>query len=477
MIVVATICMLFYIIWFSGFKLSSSSEETASSLGLILLALLGAILGAVIALSKKYPKAIRQTWLLIGLASLCNCLAEILWYYYTRKGIDPFPSLADVFYLLFYPLLLAGVLSLPYLPSKNQHRMMIWLDMSIVMVVGGMLIWTYILGPVVTQSEAGVAGLISLAYPLGDFLILAGLVSLIQRDLDSMGRTKVVLLAVSMIATGLADLLFALLQNEGTNIPIVYMNALWMVSSWALMMAASWQILQPTIDANTEVVTFLPVIRNYIIYLVPILGVLLAVNAMTSVISMDQKLVGTVILTILLLILIYSRQGIVLHENRQLYQKMENLAITDALTTLYNRHSFNETINREINRTKRNGHDLALLIIDVDNFKYINDTFGHLKGDLVLHNIAVALKNSVRKTDFLARYGGDEFVLILPETNLEDAKLVSIKIQKLVKEMFLQDNLGVSIGIALYKPDMTEQALVSEADADLYQQKHLKPAW
>ena len=164
-IAAATLGMLFYIVWFSVFKLSASSEETASSIGLILLALLGAILGAVIAFSRKYPKSIRQTWLLIGLACLSNCIAEILWFYYTQKGIDPFPSMADAFYLLFYPLLLAGVLSLPYLPSRNQHHLMIWLDMSIVMVVGGMLIWTYILGPVVTQNATGFAGLISMAYP------------------------------------------------------------------------------------------------------------------------------------------------------------------------------------------------------------------------------------------------------------------------------------------------------------------------
>lgn len=469
-----TLGVLFYIVWFTGFGLSAASEDVTSSLGLIMLALLGAVLGGAIVLSPKTTSAIRRAWLLIGLACLSNSIAEMLWFYYAQNGLNPFPSLADVFYILFYPLLLAGVLNLPYLPAKNQYRLMTWVDMSIVMVVGAMLIWSYILGPVVIQNTTGVAGLISLAYPVGDFLILAGLVSLIQRELNRIGRSKVFFLVVSMITTGLADLLFALVQNEGSNVPMVFMNALWLLSAWSLLMAAGWQILQPTSEPDPQETGSLSILRNYIIYLAPILGVLLAVSSLANLIRLDKTLVGTVLLTILLLVLIYSRQAIVLHENRQLYQKMENLAITDALTSLYNRHSFNEAINREINRTKRTGRDLSLLIIDVDDFKKFNDVFGHLKGDQVLHDISLALKEGIRKTDFLARYGGDEFVLILPETSLEDANRVSEKIQNLVKTRFSKDNLGVSIGIALYQPGMNEQALVGEADNKLYQQKHLK---
>jgi diguanylate cyclase (GGDEF)-like protein len=255
---------------------------------------------------------------------------------------------------------------------------------------------------------------------------------------------------------------------------MVFMNPLWLLSSWAILMAAGWQILYPSVVIKTKQSNFLPLLRNYLVYLAPVLGLSLVINGLGSIIRMDHRLIGTVLLTILLLVLIYSRQAVILHENRQLFQKMENLAITDPLTTLYNRHSFNETIDREINRTNRHGHALSLLIIDVDHFKTYNDNFGHLKGDQMLHDVSLAIKDCTRKTDFLARYGGDEFVLILPETNLEDARWVSEKIQKIVLERLSRDNLSVSIGIALYKPGTTEQALVGEADANLYQQKHLK---
>ena len=473
---VATLCVLFYIVWFSGLRLSASIEDVFSSIALILLALLGVVFGAILAFSKKYPDTIRRTWAFIGLASLSNCIAEILWFYYSQQGLNPYPSMADVFYLLFYPLLLAGVLSLPYLPSKPGQRLMIGLDMSIVMLVGGMLIWTYILGPVIDQHDTGLPGLISLAYPLGDFLILAGMVSLIQRELDKVGRTELVFLTMSMIATALADILFAVVQNEGTDIPMVFMNPLWLLSSWAILMAAGWQILHPTTDASTDQYNFLPLLRNYLVYLAPMLGLLLAFSGLANFIRLDHRLIGTILLTIILLFLIYTRQAFILHENRQLYQKMESLAVTDALTTLYNRHSFNETIYREINRTIRHGHDLSLLIIDVDDFKIYNDTHGHLKGDQMLHDISLAIKDCTRKTDFLARYGGDEFVLILPETNLEDARRVSAKIERIVRDRFSMDNLSVSLGLALYKTGMNEQALVGEADANLYQQKHLKMA-
>ena len=474
LLLLSTLGILFYIIWFLGLNFSIPNENSVSSWGLILLALLSAILGGYIASSPNYPKAIRRTWGWIGLANLSNCIAEFLWLYFSVQGIEPFPSLADVFYLLFYPLLLAGILSLPYLPTKREHRLMIGLDISIVMVVGGMLLWVFLLGPIIDQHVAGLTGLISLAYPVGDFLILAGLISLIQRDLDSFGRTNMVLIIISMFSTGLADLLFAIVENNGFSFPDAFMNAMWMLSGWAILTAAGWQILSPGINADTRKDTFIPLLRRYNIYFTPFFGLLLAFGGLARVLVLNNQLIGTIILTSLLLALIYIRQGIVLHDNQKLYKYMEQLAITDALTTINNRHSFNETISKEIIRANRQSNDLSLLLIDVDNFKNFNDTCGHLAGDQLLKDIALSLKNCIRRTDYLARYGGDEFVIILPDTNLNKAALVSEKIQQTVSAEFSNKGVGVSIGMADFLPGMTDQAFLNEADKNLYIEKNKK---
>lgn len=474
-LILCSVGMIIYVFWFLLLKTSDVNEEVSSSSFLILLALMGAIFSGVITFSSRNTPAIRRTWAFIGLASLSNCIAEILYFHYSYViGIDPFPSLADLFYLLFYPLLLLGILNLPNLPIRKEDRMTVSLDVIIIMVVGGILIWYTILGPLINEPQSGFSGLISMAYPLGDFLVLAGLVSLLQRDLDRVGWVQLAFLVICVAATGLADILYAIVQNEGANISEAFMNAMWMLSSWALLMAAGWQILAPAVKSSTGEITFLKVARQYSIYLIPLFGFIFTFTTLTSSFQLDQRLTGTLVMTVLLLLLVYLRQGLLLRDNRQLYQKMEHLAVTDALTNLYNRHSFNEAIYRETNRTKRHGRDLGLLLLDIDHFKRFNDTFGHLKGDQLLKDFAGALKDSIRKTDFLARFGGDEFVLILPETNLNDARQVAQKIESVIKERFPEEGLGISIGMAAYKPGMSEQTLLNEADQDLYQQKRRK---
>ncbi len=113
--------------------------------------------------------------------------------------------------------------------------------------------------------------------------------------------------------------------------------------------------------------------------------------------------------------------GLILQSHR-LTKKVQEQAIRDELTTIHNRRYFNQKLEDELNRAIRYEHSISLLVIDVDNFKEINDTYGHLQGDNVLKNIARTLVENCRSSDVVCRYGGDEFGLILPETDLENAK-------------------------------------------------------
>lgn len=160
-----------------------------------------------------------------------------------------------------------------------------------------------------------------------------------------------------------------------------------------------------------------------------------------------------------------------------LYETVEELAITDSLTGLCTRRYFFERLNEELNRSKRHGFKTAFLMLDIDDFKKCNDTYGHLVGDVVLKEIARIIKESVREIDLVARYGGEEFSVILPETDKKGAMLAADRIRKKVEENIFKaydENLKISLsgGVAVC-PEDGESAddIVEKADKALYNAK------
>lgn len=162
-------------------------------------------------------------------------------------------------------------------------------------------------------------------------------------------------------------------------------------------------------------------------------------------------------------------------ENAFLYQKVKELAMVDSLTGINNRYYFNEILRQESERVRRYRHSICMLMMDVDNFKTINDTFGHVTGDRVLRSIADILRVSVRESDILARFGGDEFVILMPFANESDGFKLAKRIQKLIikwnaKESVQGLKLGISIGVYEAGHDTIDKILI-EADRELYQCK------
>lgn len=166
--------------------------------------------------------------------------------------------------------------------------------------------------------------------------------------------------------------------------------------------------------------------------------------------------------------------------NRQLEEvnrRLEELSITDELTGLYNRRHFLERLHHEIDRSRRLGHPLCLIMADLDHFKSINDTLGHQGGDLALIRFAGWLRGGVRRIDLVGRYGGEEFVVLLVDCALEQGATVAEKLRRMVKERSQAppfDALGgftVSIGLAALREGMDADRLIAAADQALYQAK------
>jgi len=155
-------------------------------------------------------------------------------------------------------------------------------------------------------------------------------------------------------------------------------------------------------------------------------------------------------------------------ENDRLYKE----AITDGLTQLYHHRYFKMRLDQEMERSKRHGYPLSLIMVDLDFFKNFNDTYGHLKGDLALKGLSRLLKHNFRTTDIISRYGGEEFTIILPNTSNIDATIMAKKIGQKVSDAILgPSQVTVSIGVIGYDGKMTRQELIKKTDSAMYNAK------
>ncbi len=163
--------------------------------------------------------------------------------------------------------------------------------------------------------------------------------------------------------------------------------------------------------------------------------------------------------------------------NAQLHNEVEKLAVTDGLTSLYNHKHFQERLNEEFSRMERIPQTLSLMLIDIDHFKKINDTYGHPVGDSVLKNIAAILKKTLRGIDIIARYGGEEFAAVLMGTGNAGARKMAERLRTTVMNtpFFINDHkisITMSIGISVYPNDAgTKTELIDKADKCLYYAK------
>lgn len=152
---------------------------------------------------------------------------------------------------------------------------------------------------------------------------------------------------------------------------------------------------------------------------------------------------------------------------------LRSMSSTDDLTGLMNRREINLRAPELLNQAKRYMHTIALLMIDIDHFKQINDSFGHLEGDRVLRELGLRLKAFGRVTDLIARFGGEEFIMLLPDTDASDAHLFAVRLHKLISEIEVSNTpITISIGITMSDGSQSLDELTKQADSALYKAKN-----
>lgn len=168
---------------------------------------------------------------------------------------------------------------------------------------------------------------------------------------------------------------------------------------------------------------------------------------------------------------------IIIHQE-QVQHQLQHYASIDGLTGLHNRHWMNQIFERQLKRSSMNGEALSMIMLDADDFKGFNDKYGHLAGDRALCSLAVKILEHLRPNDLAVRYGGEEFVILLPQTTVEEARVAAQRLCKTARNMMIHlpngralPGVTISLGIAQMSPGDSLEMLIAAADAALYRAK------
>ncbi|MBF8257223.1 MAG: hypothetical protein HW375_2130 [Anaerolineales bacterium] len=238
-IVIASIAaLLAYTSWVFTGQADPGQADIASSLLLIALTVFAAGAGLSLARDTALSSRLRRAWLLFALANVANAAAEVLWMSYSLRGIDPFPSAADFFYLTYYPLFLAGVLLLATPPTDRIDRRALALDLGIGLASSFVVWWYFVLAPQIASGTGELSTLVAIAYPVADAVLLTILIARLELTWHLPLRRIYLLLMLTIAATTLADALFAFYESGGLPYDSARLDALWCLSSLLFLVAA-----------------------------------------------------------------------------------------------------------------------------------------------------------------------------------------------------------------------------------------------
>lgn len=415
----------------------------------------------------------RVPWTLMALGLLAWVAADVLWIWYEDVlGIDPFPSFADVLYLAGYPLLLAGLAVLILARRRAGSDAAGRIDSSIVSIAFGLFVWASLAGPILDEAAGPLSHrLIAFAYPVLDILLLGFMVRLLSTPGLRTAAFRFLIGAVLLLVA--ADTMFAApyFQDHYT----VVMDVLWLASYVLWGAAALHPSMSRVCEPTDEESRAFSRTRTFGLTLAVLVAPLtLAVQLLLGV---TPNVWAVVVCSMVLFLLVVARMTIAIREvvatasqRDRLQRVLSHEVAHDSLTGLANRASVLEQVESALHRGQRAGTLSALLFVDLDRFKVINDKLGHRAGDAVLCEAARRIRESVREGDTVGRLGGDEFVVLLEVLGSEAEALdLADHIVRALAAPFIVGGTsmtpGASIGIA-YSMDARTNArqLLHEAD-------------
>jgi diguanylate cyclase len=417
----------------------------------------------------------RMAWVAMAAGLASWFVGDAIWAIY-ELVLDvevPFPSLADLGYLLFY---VCALFVLVMLPTGNAGATLarLFLDGLILAVSLFALAWVSGLDDVVAAGGADLFSFgLALFYPLAD-LVLFTMAALMLARAGPGQRLTISLLATGIAAVAIADSVFLYLDANGTYlsgnaIDILWATGLMLMAGAALVAArAPWRVVDPR--EATHVAVWVPYVP-LLVAVMPSLWYLLGGKDTGPVLAALLLLTATVLV----------RQALFVIENRRLLATVTDQALRDPLTSLANRVLFQDRLAHAVAMHARDGRDVAVLSLDLDDFKLVNDSLGHPAGDAVLIEAADRLRCSVRTGDTVARLGGDEFAVLL-EGGTEPALTAAERILEAFDTEFVVDDQPIDVrpsaGLAelnrTVTTGLTSEELLKQADVAMYSVKRTR---
>ena len=413
----------------------------------------------------------RASWALIGIGAGCWAIGEAIWSYYEliASVATPFPSSADIGYLLFPIFTAVAIVVRPSRAFAGRGWARIVLDILLVVVSLFSISWATALGSVYRgANDARLSTIVSLAYPASDVALLTVVVVVLSYA-SAGGRLGLTWLGAGLIAFAVADSGFAYMTAVGTYRTGNLIDACWV--GGFLVLACS-TVFDLSTKKGLERHSVTPRGALLLPYVPSGIGMVVAlVHLHTS--GSDTVMIVVAAAAVWLLV---ARQILVLLDNRALMVHITHQALHDVLTGLGNRALFADRLEHALELHRRDLRAVTLLLIDLDDFKTVNDSLGHPCGDELLIRVSERLRASVRAGDTVARLGGDEFAILVEDGGdpLHAVDRILLALEQPVDVGHRSIPVGASIGMAsLMSDDASASAtdMLRRADVAMYAAK------
>jgi diguanylate cyclase (GGDEF)-like protein len=432
-------------------------------------AIISASAGAALLLGvRRHRPAYRTPWLLLAAGQLVYALGDAVFYLdRTVLQIEAYPGVDDALYLISYPLMAAGLLL--FVRARTPSWDVVSLADAVIVAIGaGLLLWVFLLSPQLTdESLSWAAQLVSVAYPAMDLLLLTVAVRMVLGATARAGPHRLLYGWVGLVFA--ADVCYGYQELSGAYDVGNFLDAMWLTAALLLGAAALHPGMARLTDrapvpdpeasaGRLSVLALASLIAPALLYGQYLRGAPLHVPEIAACSGIS-------------FLLVVGRMGAMVRVQRR-------LASTDGLTGLRTRRYFDEALRADLAGPPQQRAGIGLLLIDIDHFKRINDSYGHTAGDQALREIARRLRAAVRPGDVVARYGGEEFVVVLRRADPAAVAVAELG------ERIRRDIGGapvplagrllavtVSVGAATLRPGQSADDLIRVTDEALYAAK------